>query len=147
MTFAKPQIPKELKVDYNLIKVNTYHDAIITKHVTITNKSVKKQRSVKLAESGANHVELPCTKSPKCTNCQGNHSSDSRDCMAWKREKKKEINAVKYTNNISFPEFHKLVDNLNKFPMKSYSETPKQNTEKHLSILPYHSRKTYQPLS
>ena len=37
----------------------------------------------------------------------GNHPADSRDCLVWKREK--EINTLKYTNNISFPEACKII--------------------------------------
>ena len=43
----------------------------------------------------------------KCANCQGNHPADYRDCLASKREK--EVNTLKYTNNISFPEARKII--------------------------------------
>ena len=132
LTFRKPQIPKELKVGYNLIKVNPY----IPNPLRCYNfqmfghheqKCTKSGVCKKCGESGSDHVELSCNKPPKCANCKGNHPADSRDCIAWKREK--EINTVKYTNNISFPEARKIVQNSNKFPSKSYSEVTKQNTE------------------
>ena len=47
--------------------------------------------------------------------------------MVWKREK--EINTVKYTNNISFPEAHKLIQTRNQFPTKSYTQATKPNPE------------------
>ena len=132
LTFGKPQIPKELKVGYNLIKVNPYipnplrcYNCQMFGHHE--QKCTKSAVCKKCGESGSDHVELSCNKPPKCANCNGNHPADSRDCIAWKREK--EINTVKYTNNISFPEARKIVQNSNKFPSKSYSEVTKQNTE------------------
>ena len=77
--------------------------------------------------SGSDHIELTCTNPIKCTNCQGNHPSDSRNCMVWKREK--EINQVKFTNNIPFPEARKIVQSQNNFPPKSYAQAATTNTE------------------
>ena len=52
-------------------------------------------------------IELSCDNLIKCANCQGNHPADSTDCLVWKKEK--EINTIKYTNNISFQEARKLI--------------------------------------
>ena len=132
LTFGKPQIPKELKVGYNLIKVNPYipnplrcYNCQMFGHHE--QKCLKSPVCKKCGESGSDHIELSCHNTPKCVNCKGNHPADSRDCVAWKREK--EINTIKYTNNISFPEARKIVENSNKFPSKSYSEVTKQNIE------------------
>ena len=56
---------------------------------------------------GTDHDKSNCTMEPKCQNCEGRHESNSRDCPAWKKEKK--INELKTTNNISFYEARKLV--------------------------------------
>ena len=132
LTFGKPQIPNELKVGYNLIKVSPYipnplrcYNCQMFGHHE--QKCTKSAVCKKCGESGSDHVELSCENQPKCANCQGSHAADSRDCIAWKREK--EINQIKYTNNISFPEARRIVQNSNKFPSKSYSEVAKQNTE------------------
>ena len=112
MTFAKSQIPNDLKVGYNLIKVNPY----LPNPLRCYNcqrfghhepNCAKTAICKTCGESDADNLELSCTKPPKCANCQGNHS-DSRDCMVWKREK--EINTIKYTT-ISFPEACKIVEN------------------------------------
>ena len=47
--------------------------------------------------------------------------------MVWKREK--EINKVKFTNNISFPEARKIVQSQNNFPPKAYAQAATTNTE------------------
>ena len=132
LTFAKSQIPKELKVGYNIIKVNPYipnplrcyNCQMFGHHEQKCTKSAVCKRC---GESGSDHVELSCNKPPKCANCKGDHTADSRDCMTWKKEK--EINTIKYTNNIPFQEARKIVQNSNKFPSKSYSEVTKQNSE------------------
>ena len=89
--------------------------------------SVLNQLYVKSAESGSDHIELTCSNPIKCANCQSDHPADSRNCLVWKREK--EINTIKYTQNISFPEARKIVQSQNQFPTKSYSQVTKSNTE------------------
>ena len=68
-------------------------------------------------EDGSDHPEFSCEREMKCANCKGHHSADSKLCGVWKREK--EIMRVKYTQNISFPEARKLVENALSTP--SYS--------------------------
>ena len=84
-----------------------------------------------------NHLSVKCAEREAQTtwnclattplNCQGNHPVDSRDCMVWKREK--EVNKIKYTNNISFPVAHKIVQSKNQFPTISYAQATTPNTE------------------
>ena len=90
-------------------------------------KCLKPAVCKKRGESDSDHIELSCDNQPKCANCNDAHWADPHDYMAWKREK--EINTIKYTNNISFPEDRKIVQNSNKFPTKSYPEVTKQNLE------------------
>ena len=132
LTFGRPQIPKELKVGYTNVRVNPYIPNPLRcyncqKFGHHEQKCLKPAVCKKCGESGSDHIELSCTNPTECANCNGTHSADSRDCVAWKREK--EINTIKYTNNISFPETRKLVENSCKFPTKSYSEATKQNLE------------------
>ena len=87
---------------------------------------------------GADYVELKCTNPINCINCEGSHPADSRDCTVWKREK--EINHVKITNNIPFPEARKIVQNQNKFPSKSYAQATTANSDtKHHSCHSCHT--------
>ena len=130
-TFDTPHVPKELKVGYNLVKVSPYIPNPLRcyncqKFGHHESKCLKPTVDKKCGESGSDHIELSCSNPIKCPDCQGNHSADSKDCNIWKQEK--EINRVKFTNNISFPEARKLVQNSNQFTSKSYSEAAKTTT-------------------
>ena len=132
ITFNKSSLPKELKVGYNLIKVSPYIPNPLRcyncqKFGHHETKCLKSPVCKKCGESGSDHIELSCNNPIRCANCQGNHPSDSRDCMVWKREK--EINTIKYTNSISFPEARKLIQTRNQFPTKSYAQATKPNPE------------------
>ena len=78
-------------------------------------------------ESGSDHTKLSGSNPTKCPNCRGNHTADSNDCIVWKPEK--EVNQIKYTNNISFLEARKIVQNKNLYPTKSYSDATKSNIQ------------------
>ena len=131
-TFNTSQVPKEIKVGYNLIKVNPYIPNPLRcyncqKFGHHESKCLKPTVCKKCGESGSDHIELSCSNPTKCNNCQGNHTADSKDCIVWKREK--EVNQIKYTNNISFPEARKIVQNKNLHPTKSYSDATKSNIQ------------------
>jgi len=59
---------------------------------------------------------------PHCVNCDGDHDSFSRDCPVWKREK--DIQTVKVTQGISFPEARKIIEQKGNTPTsaRSYSD-------------------------
>ena len=61
------------------------------------------------------HKSEGCSAAPHCINCDGDHAASDRDCPVWKREK--EVNAIKFTRGISYPEARKIVDQ----PTPSYS--------------------------
>ena len=131
-TFNKSQLPKEIKVGYNIIKINPYIPNPLRcyncqKFGHHETKCVKSAVCKKCGESGSDHVELTCSNPIKCANCQSDHPADSRDCLVWKKEK--EINNIKYTNNISFPEARKLVQSKNQYPTKSYAQATTPNPE------------------
>ena len=131
-TFNLSIAPKELKLGYNLLKVSPYVPNPLRcyncqKFGHHESKCLKPPVCKMCGESGSDHVELTCTNQITCTNCKGNHPSESRDCLVWKRER--EVNQVKYTNNISFPEARKIVQNQNNFPTKSYAQAATSNTE------------------
>ena len=90
-------------------------------------KCIKSAICKKCGESGSDHIELTCSNPIKCANCQSDHPADLRICLVWKREK--EINTIKYTQNISFPEARKIVRSQNQFQTKSYSQVTKSNRE------------------
>ncbi|GFW30444.1 uncharacterized protein TNCV_453821 [Trichonephila clavipes] len=53
------------------------------------------------------HASTDCSLEPKCINCLQPHSSDSKICPKWKIEK--QIQEIKTTKNISYPEARKLI--------------------------------------
>ncbi|GBM82351.1 hypothetical protein AVEN_54782-1 [Araneus ventricosus] len=55
---------------------------------------------------------------PKCYNCTGEHPAYFKSCPRYKQEK--EIQTVKITKNISFPEARKIVNDRNPQPGLSY---------------------------
>ncbi|GFT62675.1 RNA-directed DNA polymerase from mobile element jockey [Trichonephila clavipes] len=53
------------------------------------------------------HASTDCSLEPKCINCLQPHPSDSKICPKWKIEK--QIQEIKTTKNISYPEARKLI--------------------------------------
>ncbi|GFW50013.1 uncharacterized protein TNCV_2315951 [Trichonephila clavipes] len=53
------------------------------------------------------HTSTGCSLEPKCVNCLQPHPSDSKICPKWKIEK--QIQEIKTTKNISYPEARKLI--------------------------------------
>jgi hypothetical protein len=60
--------------------------------------------------------ENPCKEPAKCANCHESHAAFDRSCPLWKQEQ--EVQRLKVTQNISFPEARKIV--LNK-PTTTYA--------------------------
>ena len=116
LTFNTSQVPTEIKVGYNLIKFSPYIPNPLRcyncqKFGHHGSKCLKAPVCKKCGESGSVHIELSCSNPLKCPNCQGNHTANSKHCVIWKREK--EVNRIKFTNNIPFPEARKIVQNTN----------------------------------
>ncbi|GFY07470.1 uncharacterized protein TNCV_5086551 [Trichonephila clavipes] len=57
--------------------------------------------------ASARHSSTDCILEPKCINCSQPHPSDSKICPKWKIEK--QIQEIKTTKNISYPEARKLI--------------------------------------
>ncbi|GBN09357.1 hypothetical protein AVEN_156316-1 [Araneus ventricosus] len=69
------------------------------------------------------HESTDCTRTEKCVNCKGEHTSFSRNCIAWKREK--EIISTKIKKQISYPEPRRLVNSQTPTPGNSYVSVAK----------------------
>ncbi|GFX56046.1 RNA-directed DNA polymerase from mobile element jockey [Trichonephila clavipes] len=69
------------------------------------------------------HASTDCSLERKCINCLQPHPSDSKICPKWKIEK--QIQEIKTTKNISYPEARKLI-----FPQLSqtYAQAAKSST-------------------
>ncbi|XP_023214771.1 uncharacterized protein LOC111617712 [Centruroides sculpturatus] len=69
------------------------------------------------------HESTECTNSPCCVNCKDAHPAYSRKCPAWQREK--EIQRVKTTNNIPYPEARRLVTQTTTLKQKTFASVLK----------------------
>ncbi|GFY21244.1 uncharacterized protein TNCV_3992881 [Trichonephila clavipes] len=65
-------------------------------------KSVKR-----ITCASVGHASTDCNLEPKCVNCLQPHPSNSKICPKWKIEK--QIQEIKTTKNISYPEARKLI--------------------------------------
>ena len=113
LTFSGTTIPNSIKVGYENCRVSPY----IPNPLRCFNcqqfghhgKACTKQ-SVCAKCSSIEHTsshDSPCAATSKCTNCHGPHASFDRSCPVWKREQ--EVQKLKVTLNISFPEARKMV--------------------------------------
>ncbi|GFW54581.1 probable RNA-directed DNA polymerase from transposon X-element [Trichonephila clavipes] len=69
------------------------------------------------------HASTDCSLEPKCINCLQPHPSDSKLCPKWKIEK--QIQEIKTTQNISYPEARKLI--VPQLP-QTYAQATKSST-------------------
>ena len=66
------------------------------------------QRPAVCARCGSgDHEDTECHATPRCTNCGGSHTSHSKDCPEW--SKQKAITQVKFERNIPFGEAKEIV--------------------------------------
>ncbi|GFX40164.1 uncharacterized protein TNCV_4317991 [Trichonephila clavipes] len=69
------------------------------------------------------HASTDCSLEPKCINCLQPHPPDSKICPKWKIEK--QIQEIKTTQNISYPEARKLI--VPQLP-QTYAQAAKSST-------------------
>ncbi|GFX98906.1 uncharacterized protein TNCV_1504821 [Trichonephila clavipes] len=69
------------------------------------------------------HASTDCSLEPKCINCLQPHPPDSKICPKWKIEK--QIQKIKTTQNISYPEARKLI--VPQLP-QTYAQAAKSST-------------------
>ena len=115
LTFNTITVPKSLKIFYRIIPVTMYvpnplrcfncqrfehHEG----DCPVDYASVCE----KCGTGGFDHLESKCPNQVKCVNCGLNHLSRSNVCEVWKKEK--EIMGVKVTNNITYIEARKMVE-------------------------------------
>jgi len=67
----------------------------------------------------------PCPNPLLCINCKGPHQAYSKDCTRWKQEK--EIQKLKITNNVSFPEARRMLQSANTPANQSYAGIASRN--------------------
>ena len=128
LTFNHPQVPKEIKIGYQIERVNVYVPnplrcfkcQMFGHH---EDRCTRQPICKRCGGNDSNHQESNCDKELHCANCGEAHSADSKICRIWKKEK--EIMQVKYTRNISFPEARKIVNNTGNHSATSFAAVTK----------------------
>ena len=115
LTFNTVTVPKSLKIFYRVIPVEIYvpnplrcfncqrfgqHES----DCPIDYASVCE----KCGTGGFDHIASNCKNPGKCVNCGLDHLSGSNECDVWKKEK--EIMRIKVTNNITYIEARRMVE-------------------------------------
>ena len=110
ITFGLPVLPPTVKCGFLQVRVDTYipNPLRCFKCQRSGHHKTNCKRDLACARCGtAGHEDKKCRLSPHCVNCDGNHESFSRDCPSWKIEK--DIQTVRVTRGITFPEARKIV--------------------------------------
>jgi hypothetical protein len=128
LTFNKPTVPKVVKVGFLQVKVEIYipNPLRCYKCQKYGHHEDRCSRAKVCGRCGDHsHQEADCRATPHCVNCGKEHHANSKDCDTWKQEK--EIQRVKFTSNIPYPEARKLVQAKTSLPGPSFSTVVKQN--------------------
>ena len=139
ITFSTPHLPKTIKVGYLIVKVQVYIPNPLRcfgcqrfgHHETKCRSDI--HRCKKCGEDEHFHNESNCPNPPKCVNCNGPHEVTSKECPVWLKEK--EILKVKYTQNLSFPEARKIVNEKFSKSSENQSYVSITKTNAHTSVV------------
>lgn len=124
LTFNTPSRPEHLKIFFEKIPVTPYIPNPLRcfqcqKFGHHENNCKNHPVCAKCSEKTPHHEDL-CTGQVKCANCSEAHRASSNQCSVWKREK--EITRVRFTNNVSYHEARRIVENI---PVQTYSNIVK----------------------
>ena len=135
ITFDTPEIPKEIRVAYNNIKVKLYipNPRRCFNCQMYGHGKTHCKRPLACAKCGQlGHEYAECENDPFCIHCEKNHACSSKICPQWQLEKK--ILTIKYTENISFyearqkacpqPKVQKLYSQIVKTSAEISTQTP-----------------------
>jgi len=131
LTFDTPTLPENISIDYQRIKVQPYiPNPLRCFKCQKLGHHFKNCRAdaacAKCSEKG--HAFDDCQNDYKCANCGECHTSFSKNCPVWKKEK--EIQTVKVLQNISFLEARKQVEQrLPPLDKPTYAAAAKSNTD------------------
>ena len=133
ITFNQPNLPSTIKVGFQVVRVDVYIPNPLRcfncqKFGHHESNCRQKKRCAFCGEIGhAEDEDSSCVaKFPSCCNCSGKHPTHSRECPTWHQEKN--ILKVKYTQNLSFPEARRLVENASSSSTTSYAGVLKRTT-------------------
>ena len=110
LTFSAPTPPKFVRAAYMRIPVELFvpNPLRCFKCQRYGHGRSSCQRPAVCARCGSGeHEDTDCHATPHCTNCGGSHTSYSKECPEW--SKQKAITQVKFERNISFGEAKEIV--------------------------------------
>jgi hypothetical protein len=109
LTFAMAKLPESIKVGYLRVKVTPFIPSPLRcfrcQKFGHGSKSCKSQETCR--DCGKAKHEGSCEAPKRCVNCEGEHSSSSRDCPKWKLEQT--IQKVRTEERCSFAEAKRRV--------------------------------------
>lgn len=128
LTFNRPQPPEKIKLGYLSVAVDIFipNPLRCFKCQKFGHGSAGCKNKTTCQNCGEDDHGMNCTKPPKCKNCLGDHAASSKNCPIWHKEK--EIQKIKHTRKMSYPEARKIVEALPAFCLKkpySVAVTPK----------------------
>ncbi|GFS84319.1 putative RNA-directed DNA polymerase from transposon BS [Trichonephila clavipes] len=110
LTFNSPNLPTSIKAGYLNCKIRPYIPNPLRcfkcQRFGHSQTSYRGQLTCSRCAS-VGHASTDCILEPKCINCSLAHSADSKLCPKWKIEK--QIQEIKTSKNISYPETLKLI--------------------------------------
>ncbi|XP_023224944.1 uncharacterized protein LOC111625912 [Centruroides sculpturatus] len=122
LTFNKPTLPSFITAGYLRCPVRPYvpNPLRCFKCQRFGHSQTSCRGKSVCAQCGTEgHESTECTRTPCCVNCKDAHSSYSRKCPAWQREK--EIQRVKTVNNIPYPEARCVVTSTAPLRQKTFA--------------------------
>ena len=115
LTFGTPTLPPKVKAGYLVFDVTRYIPNPLRCYKCQAfghheDKCSRQKRCVNCGETEEVCVirmgqKTDCIREAKCVNCQGDHPASSKSCPKWTQEK--EIQRIRCTEQISFPEARK----------------------------------------
>ena len=111
LTFNTPTLPSSLKIAWFNVSVEPYIPNPLRCFNCQRFGHHKDKCKCKLvcARCGAEgHEANSCSDEIKCFNCKGKHFAYAKSCPKWISEK--EIQTIKYQQNLSYPEARKIVE-------------------------------------
>ena len=125
LTFGTPLRPKTLKIGYLSCNVDVYIPNPLQCYNCYRFGHGENRCSAggichRCGDDEDSHMSGDqCTRDAKCRNCGENHTSTSRLCPYWLKEK--EVLRIKHTENLSFPDARKVVESRNSLTNSSNS--------------------------
>ena len=113
LTFNTPTLPKTIKAGYLVFTIDPFIPNPLRcfkcQRFGHHKDNCKRQETcVRCGTEGHDAEDSQCVSEPRCINCQGKHSANAKVCPKWLVER--DIQSVRVTQNVSFPEARKIVE-------------------------------------